>query len=147
MRRRRRPDPATQTVAFDVITPSKIFRVALGTAGDSGGDLQSASILTSGGFGSVATGLSNAWHTYTISAGPSDTSASLSIDGGTAIAMAGLSGTFSPAAEFGSFTNGNGYGEWAQVTLETNTIPEPSSIALLVSAMVGLLAYAWRKRR
>ena len=26
-------------------------------------------------------------------------------------------------------------------------VPEPSSIALLVSALVGLLAYAWRKRR
>jgi len=33
------------------------------------------------------------------------------------------------------------------VSVTTASIPEPSSIALLTSAIVGLLAYAWRKRR
>ena len=28
-----------------------------------------------------------------------------------------------------------------------NVIPEPSALALLVSGLIGLLAYAWRKRR
>ena len=41
-------DPSTQTVAFDVLTPSKVFRVGLGTAGGSGSDLPSASILRRG---------------------------------------------------------------------------------------------------
>jgi hypothetical protein len=29
----------------------------------------------------------------------------------------------------------------------TGTIPEPSTLVLLVSGLLGLLAYAWRKRR
>ena len=30
--------------------------------------------------------------------------------------------------------------------LQLQSIPEPSSMAILASALIGLLAYAWRKR-
>jgi hypothetical protein len=33
------------------------------------------------------------------------------------------------------------------LTVQTTTAPEPSSIMLVVSGLIGLLAYAWRKRR
>ena len=37
---------------------------------------------------------------------------------------------------------------WASVTLETvQTVPEPGTVALLASGLVGLLCYAWRKRK
>ena len=42
-----------------------------------------------------------------------------------------------------------GQSNWHQTfdNLQLTTIPEPSSIAILASAMIGLLAYAWRRRR
>jgi hypothetical protein len=41
-----------------------------------------------------------------------------------------------------------GTGYWLDnVRLTTTTVPEPSSIALVVSALIGLLAYAWQKKR
>jgi hypothetical protein len=37
--------------------------------------------------------------------------------------------------------------QFSEVKLSGNLVPEPSTIALVVSGMVGLLAYAWRKRK
>ena len=34
-----------------------------------------------------------------------------------------------------------------RITLDISSVPEPSAIALLATGLVGLLAYAWRKRR
>lgn len=42
--------------------------------------------------------------------------------------------------------DGSGFGPRVAEVL-ANTVPEPSSILLLVSGLLGLLAYAWRKRR
>jgi hypothetical protein len=44
-----------------------------------------------------------------------------------------------------TFTGADMTGVSQSITL--TTAPEPSSIAILVSALLGLLAYAWRKRR
>ena len=33
------------------------------------------------------------------------------------------------------------------VSLSYSVVPEPSAIALLVSGLIGLAAYAWRRRR
>lgn len=33
------------------------------------------------------------------------------------------------------------------VTFEENVVPEPSTLALLAASLIGLLAYAWRKRK
>jgi hypothetical protein len=33
------------------------------------------------------------------------------------------------------------------VRLDASPVPEPSSVVLLISALIGLVAYAWRKRR
>jgi hypothetical protein len=40
-----------------------------------------------------------------------------------------------------------GHGGAAQLVLTTVTTPEPSSIIICVTGLLGLLAYAWRKRR
>jgi hypothetical protein len=39
----------------------------------------------------------------------------------------------------------NADARWSAVTLQT-TVPEPSTVALLVTGVLGLIAYAWRKR-
>jgi hypothetical protein len=44
--------------------------------------------------------------------------------------------------------NSGGAGYFDNVTVSLNpAVPEPASVVLLVSAMLGLVAYAWRKRR
>jgi hypothetical protein len=41
-------------------------------------------------------------------------------------------------------------GAWtsfAEIKLDTSPIPEPGAITLLITGLIGLLAYAWRKRK
>jgi hypothetical protein len=49
----------------------------------------------------------------------------------------------------GFITTGDNYTAYKEfcVVGSPSLVPEPSSVALLVSALVGLVAYAWRKRR
>lgn len=49
----------------------------------------------------------------------------------------------------GYITAGDNYTSYQEVCVvgEASAVPEPSSIALLVSAIMGLVAYAWRKQR
>lgn len=54
---------------------------------------------------------------------------------------------FTPSISYVGFGNQEGYGGVVNFTLTATTVPEPSVIALLVSGLIGLLAYAWRKRR
>ncbi|NLF07394.1 MAG: PEP-CTERM sorting domain-containing protein [Pirellulaceae bacterium] len=41
----------------------------------------------------------------------------------------------------------NGAGEVGEIRVSSGVIPEPSTFALLACGLVGLLAYAWRKRK
>jgi hypothetical protein len=50
---------------------------------------------------------------------------------------------------YNGFYGGHNYTAYQEVCVvgSPSLIPEPSSVALLVSALVSLVAYAWRKRR
>ena len=41
----------------------------------------------------------------------------------------------------------SGYGYLSGVQIVETSVPEPSSIAVLLTGLFGLLAYAWTKRR
>ena len=45
-----------------------------------------------------------------------------------------------------SLAAGNGEANWAYVKLNA-PIPEPGTLTLLVTGLIGLLCYAWRKRK
>ncbi len=49
--------------------------------------------------------------------------------------------------QFGSGANSYGDDYRCDYTIAVSDVPEPSSIVLLGSTLVGLLAYAWRKRK
>ena len=83
------------------------------------------------------------------------TSVSLIIDGTTPV---GGSGSFSWGTTdrylgIGALLRGGAYptrseaAMWFNDLSLTSVVPEPSTLTILVSAMVGLLAYAWRKRK
>jgi hypothetical protein len=79
--------------------------------------------------GSVTVGSHQTWNEFTLNA--SATAASVSHQVGIA------------------FYSNNNYAAVDDVSLsyQTVTAPEPSGIAMLVAASIGLLAYAWRKAR
>jgi hypothetical protein len=92
--------------------------------------------------------LSSGYHTFKISVAPGDNAAEIFLDGGASsikrIALNRASGGTSLG--FGDIA-GSG---WAQANwdyVKVNAVPEPSSVAILVTAMLGLVAYAWRKRK
>jgi hypothetical protein len=57
-------------------------------------------------------------------------------------------GNLDPGAAIGIFTDqrGNGNVRFDNLRMDV-AVPEPSTLALLVGGLFGLLAYAWRKRR
>ena len=96
--------------------------------------------------GTVTTGAG--YHNYELVQVAGAATANLYVDGSLLTAV-------NPTGAFGAstYTIGNtagAYGSPVGVYLagaSLNTIPEPSTLALLTIGLFGLLAYAWRKRR
>ena len=57
------------------------------------------------------------------------------------------SGYYFQYADWGSSVADNSYSSADGPTITITTIPEPSTLAMLVTALLGLVCYAWRKRR
>ena len=47
----------------------------------------------------------------------------------------------------GGTTEGTGYNYYDNFHVYTTAAPEPSTVALLVTGVLGMLAYAWRRKR
>jgi hypothetical protein len=100
--------------------------------------------------GGVATGLTwgiGEWHHVTMDYRPSTSTFSLGIDAQT---LTGLAMTAPSAVDAVRLVETSaGQDRWSvfdNVSIST-VVPEPSSIMLLVSALMGLVAYAWKIRR
>lgn len=61
------------------------------------------------------------------------------------LALSGLNASTGLYFGTASITPGSGRPSWDNLTY--TAVPEPTSMAILLSAIVGLLAYAWRKRK
>jgi hypothetical protein len=68
---------------------------------------------------------------------------------GTPVLNQAVAGTYDGTIDTFAFASaaGNGCYDNVKITNLSQTVPEPTSIALLISAVLGLVAYAWRKRR
>ena len=61
--------------------------------------------------------------------------------------LTGLSIGVGQNVDFVVYKHGNYYNDSSLFSATISTVPEPSFIALLVTGLIGLLAYAWQKRR
>jgi hypothetical protein len=102
--------------------------------------------------GGMATGMTYSlgeWHHVTIDYRPTTSTFSLAIDAQTP--LTGLAMTTASAVDGFRFVETSaGKDRWScfdNVTITTSQVPEPASIMLLVSALLGLVAYAWKIRR
>ena len=90
----------------------------------------------------------NAFHTYGWSLDRAAGTLSLSFDGGpVGLATYNVKGNWAGDTElyFGDATGGSAHAEtWDSWSL--TTLPEPSTLVLLVTGLLGLVCYAWRKR-
>jgi hypothetical protein len=95
------------------------------------------------------------YHDYKLTVAPGATTASFLVDGTTIFSNVPLLdnstwGLTSSYIEFGdntgSSTTGGGTINYHSVVWST-TIPEPCAITILGTGLIGLLAYAWRKRK
>jgi hypothetical protein len=104
-------------------------------------------IPTTSGTSATLTWATGSWHHVTIDYHPTAATFDLMIDAQTQLAI--------PMVTVGQAVSGfclsnAAMGNWASydnVKVSLFAVPEPSSVALLVSAVFGLVAYAWRKRR
>jgi hypothetical protein len=88
-----------------------------------------------------------AYHTYEIRVAPGAGSASVYADGN--LLVSGWTGYNTGEAHnvfFGNVGSSAGTCDFAHVTL-TYAVPEPSAVMLLISGLLGLLCYAWRRRK
>ncbi len=92
---------------------------------------------------------STAWHTLSYSVNTADGSISNVVLDGTSRSYV-TTGLFTDAAtKYAGFAVGSTTGSTSGYVdnFVVSTVPEPSTLSLLAAGLVGLLAYAWRKRR
>lgn len=102
-----------------------------------------------GGFVELTSGLSAGFHTYKMVAAAGATTIDILVDGAsvatwdgnvinatTGLLYFGRGSAAAPSCSAG----------FSEVSLAT-TIPEPATVTMAVTGLLGLLAYAWRKRR
>ena len=109
-------------------------------------DASSGSISVGGTGTSLTWGLT-AWHHVTMDYYPTTSTFTLAVDSQTPQTFAMT--TPSAVSGFRFVQTSPYYNRWScfDNVQVTGTVPEPSSIALTVSALLGLVAYAWRRWR
>jgi hypothetical protein len=105
-------------------------------------------------FGGAPTALTysiDAWHHLTMDYLPTTATFSVAIDGQTP--LTGLAMTTPSAVDGFRFAQTSGatagsdrWSVFDNVSVTTSTVPEPTTLTLLASGLLGLLAYAWKKR-
>ena len=132
----------------EVDTPTRNYVIAVGTDSN---HLQSLWTVIGSSFTEVASGYSWAFHTYTLTAAANSTTVTLSVDGTSVGTWAGATGGGGTTGLFefgrGSEVAPTSTLNFAEASLATATVPEPAALTLLVTGMIALLAYAWRKRK
>ena len=94
----------------------------------------------------------NAWHNVEVDWLKGAGTFTLSIDGVTsdpllAAPTSGWSNSGATTAAVMEYTGDANPGNFTTYIDGVKPIPEPSAVVLLASGLIGLLAYAWRKRR
>ena len=87
------------------------------------------------------------FHTYAMTAAAGSNLVTVSVDGTPFLTgWSGTTGTYTGQMWFGNGTETAPTATYAYSGVSL-TVPEPATITLLVTGMIGLLAYAWRKRK
>lgn len=107
----------------------------------------SGGVVSVGGTATSLTWALGTWHHVTMDYNPMASTFALSIDNQTLTGLAMTTPSTVSAVRLEQTSAGQDrWSVFDNVTI-TSTVPEPSSLALAVSAMLGLVAYAWQKRR
>jgi hypothetical protein len=133
-------------VGFSVNTDTIDYELYLGT--DASANPQVYQWTTSG-TNLVASVSGSGYHTYSLVAAASGSTADLLVDGGKVTTLTGVTGTYStPRLWFGSCSDSAHFSvNYSLVGMSTTTIPEPMEVYMIGTGILGLLAYAWRRRK
>ncbi len=91
----------------------------------------------------TATAAPDAWHTLVIRHQNGTSAWSISIDGSDFEAFSWSGASNGNWSKIWTGANGDGY----EIASYDAVVPEPSTLALLATGLIGLLCYAWRKRK
>lgn len=115
----------------------------------SGGDQAFALLGTSSVGDSLTlntlTGTGSSYQNYKISYDPATAKASVYVGG--QLKANNWAGVADTEKELNWYTDSTRLSELRLASLEFSTVPEPGTLVLLGAGLLGLLAYAWRKRR
>lgn len=147
VRNKMAPSALSGGIAMRVSTSATAWDICVGS--DSVGNptlsyTDSARVLTSVSLGQ----LGSAYHTYALSGAPGAIAATLWVDG---VSYGQFDGYVPYAGDgdvfrFGCNDSRASYdANYSLVSF--NTVPEPATLTLLATGLLGLIAYAWRKRR